>query len=112
MPSNWKGTFSALMPEKIHPQEAKDFHHISVCNTLYKIAGKVLVPRLDGIMNHLIIGEQRAFIQRRQILDNILTVQEMLHPMEIASTRSALTVLKINIERAYDRIKWTFEELF
>lgn len=46
----------------------KDFHHISLCNVLYKFITKVVANRLRIVLDTLIIEQQNAFIPRPSTL--------------------------------------------
>jgi uncharacterized 2Fe-2S/4Fe-4S cluster protein (DUF4445 family) len=49
---------------------------------------------------------QAAFIKRRYILDNVLDATEIIHHAKI--TKQKRTILKVNFEKAYDRVNWSF----
>ncbi|KAL4367528.1 hypothetical protein GQ457_05G015900 [Hibiscus cannabinus] len=53
--------------------------------------------------------EQAGFVPGRQILDNILVAHELFHYMQ--SSRNGPNkgaTLKLDIEKAYDRVEWAF----
>lgn len=63
-------TFICLIPKSKHPKELKIFRPISLCNTIYKIASKVLTNRLKGVVVDLVSESQSAFISDWLISDN------------------------------------------
>jgi hypothetical protein len=65
-------SFITLIPKTPTPETVSQFKPISLCNVTYKIISKVLVNRLKPIMDSLVTPYQNAFIQGRQITDNII----------------------------------------
>jgi len=48
-------------------------------------------------------------VSRRQVQDNILIFQEVLHQFKTRKqTRKFNAILKTNMQRAYDRVEWDF----
>jgi len=69
----------------------------------------VLANRLKPLLPILISKEQSTFVQGRQIQDNILIVQEVLHHFRThQTTRSFNAILKTDMKKAYDRVEWDF----
>lgn len=94
------------------PISMTQFRPISLCNILYKITAKMLVNRFYKVLHYCIDKAQSAFVPRRLITDNILAAYEILHSMSkrvSGSTRSF--VLKLNINKAYDRVEWSFLQM-
>ncbi len=65
-------SFITLIPKTPTPETVSQFKPISLCNVTYKIISKVLINRLKPIMDSLVTPYQNAFIQGRQITDNII----------------------------------------
>lgn len=53
---------------------------------------------------------QSSFIPHRQAMDNVVIAQEVVHSMRRAHGKKHRMVAKIDLEKAYDRIDWTFLE--
>lgn len=70
-----------LIPKVAQPQDFSQFRSISLCNVSYKIIIKVIVNRLKKIMIGLISPHQPSFVPERQIKDNIIVAQKILHTM-------------------------------
>ncbi|XP_019087314.1 PREDICTED: uncharacterized protein LOC109127232 [Camelina sativa] len=92
------------------PERIMQFRPISLCNVLFKVITKVMVLRLKKLMNKLIGPAQTSFILGRLGHDNIVVVQEDVHSMRHKKGRKGWMLLKLDLEKAYDRIRWDFLE--
>ena len=72
-------TFLALIPKEKNPLSLERFSLVSLCSTSYKILTKILATSMKNIMPKIISDTQGAFIAGRQIMDNIIIVQEAIH---------------------------------
>ncbi|KAJ7009375.1 hypothetical protein NC653_000139 [Populus alba x Populus x berolinensis] len=97
----------SLVPKVENPACMDDYRPISCCNVLYKCISKVLVARLKLILPDVISPSQSAFIPGRQISDNILLTQELLHNYHL-NKGPARCALKIDLKKAFDTISWQF----
>lgn len=75
-------TFLALIPKEEEANSPEKFRPIALCNVIYKIISKVIANRLKLILPGLISEEQSGYVEGRQILDNILLAQEMVHTLQ------------------------------
>jgi hypothetical protein len=87
------------------------YRPISLCNTTYKIISKLLVDRLRGVLPRLISLAQSAFIPGRWIAENQLIVQEILHSFKKRKVKGGFVALKLDLQKAYDRVSWSFLKL-
>lgn len=55
-------------------------------------------------MNDIITPNQMGFIRQRNINDNIVVAQELLHIMHKLKGRKHFFVLKVDLPKAYDGI--------
>lgn len=69
-----------------------------------------MVMRLKKVMPKLIGPAQSSFIPGRLTNDNIVVVQEAIHSMKRKKGRKGWMLLKLDLEKAYDRIRWDFLE--
>lgn len=109
-PSELNETLIVLIPKVENPQRVNQLRPISLCNVSFKIVTKTIVNRLKEILPDLISPAQPSFVPGRKITDNIIIVQEMLHAMHTRHRKTGAMTLKIDLEKAYDCIKWPFLE--
>ena len=108
MPDEVNNSFIVLIPKSQSPTSFNHYRPISLCNVVYKIITKLLVSRLRNILHKLISPTQAAFIPRRWIAKNQVIVHEMLHSFKTRKVKSRLMVIKIDLQKAYDRVNWNF----
>lgn len=65
------------------------------------------MARLKPIMRKMVEPTQSSFVPRRQITDNIIITQEVMHSMKARYGQKTM-ILKIDLEKAYDHIRWAF----
>ena len=73
---------------------------------LYKWLAKVLANRLKKVVGKVISEAQNACVEGRQILDASLTVNEVID--SILKKNYCGILCKLDIEKAYDHVDWTF----
>ncbi len=108
MPEDWKATFITLIPKRQNAAERCHFRPISLCTTLYKVVARIMVGRIKPLLPGIISQEQGAFVAGRNISHNVMLAQEMMWDLRRASKRHSLMAVKLDMERAYDRIRWSF----
>lgn len=102
-------TYITLISKIHNPKRLEQFRPISLYNFAYKIILKIMANRLKQWLPNLIATEQSAFVSERQIRDNILIVQEVLHQLRIKKRKKKFhAVLKVDMKKAYDRVEWDF----
>lgn len=107
-PLGLNNAFLVLIPKVDVPQGAKQFRPIGLCNIVYKLVTKVIVNRLKPVLPTLISPTECSFVPNRQITDNVIIVQEMLHTMRNKKGKVGYMAVKIDFEKAYDRLRWSF----
>ena len=108
LPKGANETLLVLIPKVKHPNMISQFRPISLCNVGYKVITKTLTNRLKDIIPCITAPHESSFVPGCQIIDNILIYQEVLHSMSTKGTRIGSMLIKVDLEKAYDRISWKF----
>ncbi|XVF74117.1 hypothetical protein PTKIN_Ptkin13bG0034500 [Pterospermum kingtungense] len=101
-------TYLVLIPKVSSPERVNQLRPISLCNVCYKVITKAMTNRLKKILPEVIGPYQSSFVPGRQISDNILIYQKVLHSMRKKKGKVGSMILKIDLEKAYDRLSWDF----
>lgn len=110
LPAKANDVIVVLIAKVLKPEKITQFRPISLCNVLFKIITKTMVGRLKGVISKLVGPAQSSFIPGRLSTDNIVVVQEAVHSMQRKKGRKGWMLLKLDLEKAYDRIRWDFLE--
>ncbi|CAJ2645224.1 unnamed protein product [Trifolium pratense] len=103
-------TMLVLIPKVDRPEFVSQFRPIALCNVTYKIITKVIVNRIKPLLDGIISPYQSSFIPGRTIHHNIIVAQEMVHSMAKMKGKKMFMSIKIDLEKAYDRLNWNFVE--
>lgn len=97
----------ALIPKSSHASSVEDYRPISCCNVIYKVISKILAARLAPVLNSIVDHAQSAFIEGRNLSDNIHLVQELLRKYS-RKRISPRCLIKVDLRKAYDSMNWVF----
>lgn len=98
-----------LIPKIEKSRKISQFRSISLCNVLYKIIAKVLVNRINGMLDWGIDKGQGAFILKRLISDNVMITYKILYSLKMKKKgKRGNFTLKIGMSKEYDRVEWDF----
>ena len=64
--------------------------------------------RIRPLLPSLISPMQTSFIQGRRGTDNVIIAQELIYSLRKRKGRTGYMVVKIDLEKAYDRLEWSF----
>ena len=110
LPRDTNNALLVLIAKVAKPEKITQFRPISLCNVLFKIITKTMVGRLKGVIDKLVGPHQASFIPGRLSVDNIVVVQEAVHSMRRKKGVKGWMLLKLDLEKAYDKIRWDFLE--
>ncbi|CAH9117544.1 unnamed protein product [Cuscuta europaea] len=107
IPKGFASAMLVLIPKKDNPNTFADFRPICLSSFLSKICTKVIVTRLDSILPKIISKEHAGFMKQRDIADQVLIAQEMIHCID-KKIRGSNLVVKLDMAKAFDRLSWQF----
>jgi hypothetical protein len=86
--------------------DIKQFRPIALINVIFKLVAKAYAIRLSPVAHRMIALSRTAFIKGRLISDGPLALHETIH--ELKSKNLSAVLLKLDFEKAYDRVNWLF----
>lgn len=108
LPADINHTLLVLIPKVDNPTSLKMFRSTSLCSIAYKAITKPIANRLKSILPDLIRPQQTSFVLGRHIIENIVVAQEVIHTMRKKTGRVGQMAIKVDLEKAYDRLSWDF----
>ncbi|CAH9124930.1 unnamed protein product [Cuscuta epithymum] len=106
-PKGISSSFVVLIPKIDNPITFSDFRPICLSNFVNKVCTKVLATRLNKILPKIISEEQAGFMQNRDIADQVLIAQEMIHAID-KKVRGSNVVVKLDMAKAFDKLSWKY----
>jgi hypothetical protein len=95
-----------LLPKKDGAESMEDFRPISLIHPFTKIITKTLALRLAPHIGTIISPTQSAFIKKRSIHDNFLSVRKMARCFH--RNKIPALFLKLDIAKAFDSVRWNY----
>ena len=99
-------TFLVLILKEVNRSYFDRFRPIPLCNASYKIIAKLLANRQRPLLGKLISPLQGGFVKDRQIVDNVIQVQEALHSS--FNQKEKGMIIKLDMKNAFDGAKLPF----
>ncbi|KAJ0887165.1 putative RNA-directed DNA polymerase [Helianthus annuus] len=99
-------SFLALIPKGMGPISFSDYRPISLIGCISKIISMILANRIKWVVGSVVSEYQSGFLSNRNILDGPLILDEVIS--WVKKVKKKAFILKIDIEKAYDSINWTF----
>jgi hypothetical protein len=96
----------SLIPKVVGAESIKQYRPTALINVIFKFIAKAVANRLSPVANRIIAPSQTAFIKGRLILDGALSLHKIIH--ELKCRKSKAILLKLDFEKAYDRVNWQF----
>ncbi|XP_042483480.1 uncharacterized protein LOC122063840, partial [Macadamia integrifolia] len=107
LPKGINNSFLVLIPKMEGATSLDKFRPICMQNFFCKILSKVMATRLSSLLPKLISEEQGAFQKGKVIQTNISLASELANLM-FEGTRGGGMGIKIDIQKAFDTISWSF----
>ena len=95
-----------MLPKVNKGEWIQQYRPICLLNVIFKIFTKTATIRLNLVADHVVRLTQTAFMQGRNILDGVVILDETVH--ELHRKKLNGVILKIDFEKAYDKVKWSF----
>jgi hypothetical protein len=95
-----------LIPKKDDAESITYFHPISLIHSFAKIIVKLLALRLVPHMSSIISTAQSAFIKRKGIHDNFMSVRNATRRYH--NSKQPTLFLKLDITKALDLVRWEY----
>jgi hypothetical protein len=95
-----------LIPKGEEADRIQKFRPICLLEVLFKIFTETLTVRATPVMEKPLSPCQTAFIKERFITDGIMLLQDVLRESKFIKQQGV--VLKIDFEKAYDKVNWNF----
>lgn len=99
-----------LIPKIDKLETIMDFRPTSLCIVIYKIIAKVVVNRIKPVLSSIISPNQCSFVPGTLSSDNIIVAQEVIHSMSSMKGKKGFMAIKVDLEKAYDRLRWSSVE--
>jgi hypothetical protein len=96
----------SLLPKVHGAYFIKPFRPIALINVIFKFISKAYAIRLSPIAHQVVSQTQMTFIKGRLIHDGALALHKIID--EIKFRRQRAIILKLDFEKAYDRVSWAF----
>ncbi|KAL9667546.1 hypothetical protein QQ045_001908 [Rhodiola kirilowii] len=112
IPPGINETLIVLIPKQRSTTRMEEYRPISLTSVVSKTVAKVIVNRLQQILPDIISPAQSAFVKGRLITDNFLIAHETAHFIKnTRHGRKGYGSLKLDMSKAYDRVKWRYLKL-
>ena len=103
-PSARDGVITLIPKKNRNLLELKSWRPICLLCSDFKIIAKVIANRLKSVLNEIIEPEQNAFVQGRNISNNIrktMDIVEQANKMKLAAV-----LIQVDFEKAFDRVHY------
>jgi hypothetical protein len=96
----------SLIPKIKEANNIRQYRPICLLNVDNKWFSKVFTLRLTPWADKLISRNKTTFIPGRYILEGVVILHEILHELRVKKLQGI--ILKLDFEKAYDKVRWNF----
>ncbi|KAL0001243.1 hypothetical protein SO802_015024 [Lithocarpus litseifolius] len=100
--------YKAPSPDGLHVRFFQCFWLVVGDSVKNEMVTKIIVARIQSFLSKLVSPFQPAFVPGRKGMDNAIIVQEIIHTMARKKGNGRVMVIKLDLEKAYDRLEWSF----
>ena len=97
-------TLIVFIPKVQGPESVGNYRPTSLCNSIHKIISKVIINQLRPLLENIVSPFQTTFIPGKRGTNNVIIMQELFYTIGRAKGRKGYMAIKIDLEKAYDRI--------
>jgi hypothetical protein len=95
-----------LLPKSREAAIIQQYKPICLLNVSFKIFTKVMTNRIFQVATRVISPTQTTFLPGRNIMEGVIVLHETIHEMH--RKKQDGLIFKIDFEKAYDKINWSF----
>ncbi|XP_026455523.1 uncharacterized protein LOC113356565 [Papaver somniferum] len=107
IPNGINSSLIIFLPKVRGANTLCNFRPIGPSNFFFKIFTKILATRLGSVLDNLVFEEQVAFMEGRNIHENISLASEMVNELHL-KRKDGNIGLKLGISQAFDTVSWAF----
>ena len=104
--SQRRGVITLLPKEDSNLLLLSNWLPITLLNTDYKIASKVIAKRIECVLPSIIHSDQTSFVKGRYIGRNIRLINDIIQQTELQKIPGIL--LFLDFQKAFDTLEWSF----
>lgn len=86
------------------------FRTIALCNVTAKLITEIVANHFIPLMDKLVSPNQASFIRGRQVSDNMIILQEVIHSIRRKKRKKGSMAIKVDLEKAYHSVNLGFLE--
>ena len=95
-----------LLPKKGDLWKTGNWRPISLLNSDFKVMSKLIASRLNSTLPALLAMDQRGFVSGRDIAEDVVELQTVLHHVHQMSSNHCL--INLDFKKAFDSVDWDF----
>ncbi|XP_020581871.1 uncharacterized protein LOC110025633 [Phalaenopsis equestris] len=106
LPQYFSHVVITFLPKTSKKDKWNQYRTISLTNVISKTISKILVRRIQLVLQFIVSQKQAAFVKGRSISDNVFLAQELL--LDLEKPCRGNMIYKLELKKAYDMVNWEF----